>query len=274
MGANSAGAWLAGAIPHRDAKQESTDGKNTMEMITNDMKAFVLLGVEPEYDCANPNEALSAMNNADFVISMTPFATSTMREYADVLLPIAPFTETSGTYINVEGQWQSFAGSVPPMGETRPAWKVLRVMGNFLKLNGFDYLTSEEIRDELDGLNRGLEADSRSEITAVNLDTETSELTRIGHIPLYAVDSLVRRSEPLQATDDALGAMIALNSTTAQKLRLDAGQMAVVMQSNTRVNLPIYIEDAVPDDCAFIPTGVTGSVELGISYGPVEVAGG
>jgi NADH-quinone oxidoreductase subunit G len=273
-GANGAGAWLAGAIPHRNAKQETTEGKNSMQMITNDMKAFVLLGIEPEYDCANPNEALSAMNNADFVICMTAFATSTMREYADVMLPIAPFTETSGTYINVEGQWQSFAGSVPPKGEARPAWKILRVMGNFLELEGFDYLTSEDVRDELDSLSRGSEATARSEITAIDLDYVGSELTRIGHIPLYTVDALVRRAEPLQATDDALGAMIALNTATAQKLGLDAGQMAVVIQSNNRVNLPIYIEDAIPDDCAFIPTGVTGSVELGISYGPVEVAGG
>jgi NADH-quinone oxidoreductase subunit G len=273
-GANSAGAWLAGVVPHRDAKRENTTGKHSLQMITNDMKAFVLLGIEPEYDCANPTEALSAMNNADFVICMSPYATSTMREYADVLLPIAPFTETSGTYINVEGQWQSFAGSVPPAGEARPGWKVLRVMGNFLELDGFDYLTSEEVRDELDALSSGLEVNSRSEISEINLDKDTAELTRIGHIPLYAVDSLVRRSEPLQATDDALGAMIAINPATAQKLGLDAGQMAVVMQSNNRVNLPIYIEEAVPDDCAFIPMGVTGSVELGISYGPVEVAGG
>jgi NADH-quinone oxidoreductase subunit G len=245
-----------------------------MQMITNDMKAFVLLGIEPEYDCANPNEALSAMNNADFVICMSPFATSTMREYADVLLPVAAFTETSGTYINVEGQWQSFAASVAPLGEARPAWKVLRVMGNFLKLDGFDYLTSEDVRDELDTLSLDLEVNSRSEISAINLENNTDELTRIGHLPLYAVDALVRRSEPLQATDDALGAMIAVNPATAQKLGLDAGQMAVVIQSNTRVTLPIYIEEAIPDNCAFIPTGVTGGVELGISYGPVEVAGG
>lgn len=272
-GANSAGAWLAGAVPHRVPGQQATDGKHVMQMFMNDMKAYVLLNMEPEYDCANPNEALSAMNNVDFVVCMSPFATSTMREYADVLLPVAPFTETSGTYVNLEGQWQSFTGSVSPMGDVRPGWKVLRVMGNFLELDGFDYLTSEEVRDELDGLTRDLEANPRSEIGAVNLDLGKSDLTRIGYIPLYAVDSLVRRSEPLQATDDALGAMIALNNNTAKKLGLDGGQMAVVMQSNMRVNLPIYIEDAIPDDCAFIPSGVTGSVELGISYGPVEVAG-
>ncbi|VAW94372.1 NADH-ubiquinone oxidoreductase chain G [hydrothermal vent metagenome] len=276
-GANSAGAWLAGAIPHRGpgAKDlSSSAGKNALQMITDDMKSFVLLNVEPEYDCANPDEALSAMNSADFVVCLSPFATDTMREYADVLLPIATYTETSGTFVNVEGKWQSFQGSIKPAAETRPAWKVLRVIGNFLKLDNFEYLTSEDIRDELDSLTSTVDANARRTMTAVSLNNGNNELTRIGHLPLYAIDSLVRRAAPLQETDDALGAMIAVNKTTAKKLGLDSSHMAVVMQSNNRVNLPIYIEDAVPDNCAFIPTGVAGSVELGISYGPIEVDAG
>ena len=277
VGANTAGAWLAGAVPHRSAGSSepiSNSGKNALQMITDDMKAFVLLNVEPEYDCANPSEALSAMNSADFVVCMTPFVTDTMREYADVLLPIATYTETSGTFVNVEGKWQSFQGSIKPDGETRPAWKVLRVIGNFLKLEGFDYLTSEDVRDELDARTSTVEMNPRSAMTTVTLNTGNTNLTRIGHLPLYAVDSLVRRAGPLQESDDALGAMIAVNKNTASKLGLDSSHMAVVMQSNNRVNLPIYIEDAVPDDCAFIPTGVAGSVELGISYGPIEVDAG
>ncbi len=275
-GANSAGAWLAGAVPHQGpgTSELNTSGKNALQMITDDMKAFVLLNVEPEYDCANPNEALSAMNSADFVVCMSPFATDTMREYADVLLPIASYTETSGTFVNVEGKWQSFQGSIKPEGETRPAWKVLRVLGNFLKLDDFDYLTSEDVRDELDALTSNVSTNPRSEMSTVTLNGSSTELTRIGHLPLYAVDSYVRRAGPLQETDDALGAMIAVNKNTALKLGLDSSHMAVVMQSNNRVNLPIYIEDAVPDDCAFIPTGVAGSVELGISYGPIEVDAG
>ncbi len=276
-GANSAGAWLAGAIPHRgpgSSKLSDSSGKDALQMITDDMKAFVLLNVEPEYDCANPNEALSAMNSADFVVCMSPFATDTMREYADVLLPIAPYTETSGTFVNVEGKWQSFQASIKPQGETRPAWKVLRVIGNFLKLDDFDYLSSEDVRDELDSLTSSIQIDAHRVITPIKINPANHELTRIGHLPLYAIDSLVRRAAPLQETDDALGAMIAVNKNTALKLGLDSSHMAVVMQSNNRVNLPIYIEDAVPDDCAFIPTGVAGSVELGISYGPIEVDAG
>ncbi len=274
-GANSAGAWLAGAVPHRGpANRTGSEGQHALQMITNGMKGFVLLNVEPEYDCANPSDALSAVNNADFVICLTPFATDTMRAYADVLLPITPFTETSGTFVNAEGQWQSFSACVKPLGESRPGWKVLRVLGNFLKLDGFDYLTSEEVRDELDAQTRDINASARSEMTPVDLTNMDQTLIRIGHRPAYSVDALVRRAQPLQETADSLGAMIALNTATATRLGLDGSRMAVVMQSNKRVSLPIYIEDAIPDDCAFIPAGVTGSVELGVNYGPIEVDAG
>jgi len=274
-GANSAGAWLAGAVSHRGpAGIPVAEGKNSLQMITDDVKAFVLLNIEPEYDCANPSEALGAINNADFVISLTAFATDTMRAYSDVILPITPFTETPGTFVNAEGQWQSFSACTNPLAESRPGWKVIRVLGNFLKLDGFDYVTSEEVRDELEVKTRDITAATRSVIQHIDLAPMDKVLLRIGHRPAYAVDALVRRAQPLQETADALGAMIVLNKTTANKHGLDGSRMAVVMQSNHRVNLPIYIEDAIPDDCAFIPTGVTGSVELGISYGPIEVDAG
>ena len=274
-GANSAGAWLAGAVPHRGpAKQALETGKHALQMISEDMQAFVVLHAEPEFDCANPNDASSALKNADFVVCMTPFATDAMREYADVLLPVSPFTETSGTFVNVEGRWQSFTACVAPYAQSRPAWKVLRVMGNFLKLHGFEYTTSEEVRDELDALTSGIQPNAGSEVRPVELPTAVPELTRIGHLPLYAVDALVRRAPPLQETTDSLVAMIAVNQTTATKLGLHGSRNAVVVQNNTRISIPLYIEEAIPDDCAFIPTGVAGTNELGSSYGPVEVDAG
>ena len=275
VGGNSAGAWLAGAVPHRGpANQPVTAGKHAMQMISNDMQAFIVLHAEPEFDCANPNDAVSAFKNASFVVCMTPFATDTMRAYADVLLPVSPFTETSGTFINAEGRWQSFSACVAPHEQSRPAWKVLRVMGNFLKLPGFDYTTSEEVRDELDALSNGIQANAGSEVMPIVLSTTVPELTRIGHIPLYAVDALVRRAPPLQETSDSMSAMIALNQTTATKFGLNGSASAVVVQNNTRISIPIYIEEAIPDDCAFIPAGVAGTNELGSNYGPVEVDAG
>jgi len=274
-GANTAGAWLAGAVPHRGpGNQTVVTGKHAMQMIGEDMQAFVVMNTEPEFDCANPSDAVSALKNADFVICLAPFITDSMREYADVLLPVSTFAETSGTYVNVEGRWQSFTACVAPYEQSRPAWKVLRVLGNFLKLPGFDYVTSEEVRDELDGLTRTIQPDASSAIQPLTLSTTTPELTRIGHFPLYAVDALVRRAPPLQETSDSLSAMIAVNQATASKLGLNGSNMAVVVQNNTRINIPLYIEEAVPDDCAFIPAGVTGTKELGLNYGSVEVDAG
>jgi len=275
-GANTAGAWLAGAVPHRGPGKQAvpSSGKNAMQMISEDMHAFVLMNMEPEFDCANPGDALSALNNADFVICLTPYVTDTMREYADVLLPVSAFTETAGTYINVEGRWQSFTACVTPNEQARPAWKVLRVMGNFLKLQGFNYVTSEEVRDELYHFTSGIQPESRSEILPISLSNDVPDLTRIGHFPLYAVDALVRRAPPLQQTADGLVAMIAVNNTTASKLGLNGSDVAVVIQNNKRVSIPLYIEDAIPDDCAFIPAGVLGTKELGLNYGPVEVDAG
>lgn len=274
-GANSAGACLAGALPHRGpAGQPVEPGKHAMQMISEGMHGFILMQVEPEHDCANPSDALSAVNNADFVVCLTSYVTDVMRQYADVLLPVSAFAETDGTYVNVEGRWQSFSACVAPYGESRPAWKVLRVMGNFLKLNGFDFVTSEEVRDELDTFNRGLRPDARSEVTPVTLDISLPELTRIGHLPLYAVDSLVRRAEPLQKTTDSLTAMIAVNPATAEKLGLGGSDTAVVVQNNQRISIPLYIVDAIPDGCAFMPSGVLGTNEFGSNYGAVEVDAG
>ena len=274
-GANSAGAWLAGAVPHRGPASQSVDaGKNVLQMVSEDMNAFILLNSEPELDCADSAEALGAVKNADFVISLTPFVSNAMREYADVLLPITPFTETSGTFVNAAGCWQSFSGCVKPLGDARPGWKVLRVLGNFLKQNGFDYLTSEEVRNELDGLTSTIHADSRSEITPVTINSNKAELTRIGHRAIYATDNIVRRATALQETDDALSNMVVVNKATAEKLGLGDNETVVVIQSNHRITLPLYIEEAIPDNCAFIPTGVASSVELGDSYGSVEVSVG
>ncbi|MHB1237747.1 MAG: NADH-quinone oxidoreductase subunit NuoG, partial [Gallionella sp.] len=142
--ANSVGACLAGAVPYA----AGTAGMNAAEMLSAPRKAYVLLNAEPELDMHDPQQAMKAMYAADMVVAMSAFKHHAT-EYADVLLPIAPFTETSGTFVNTEGLAQSFRGAVRPLGEARPAWKVLRVLGNLLNVPGFDYDTSEAVRDEV-----------------------------------------------------------------------------------------------------------------------------
>lgn len=204
---NSVGGWLAGALPHRGAagKLSSNQGLDARAMLGANLKSYLLMGIEPEFDCANPLAAMEALGNADFVVSLTAYRTDAMQQYADVLLPIAPFTETSGTLVNAEGRWQSFAGVVTPLGEARPAWKVLRVMANLLDLPGFEYMSSDEVRGEV----RALVTTRLDSTKADNMmpwrcpETLSADPdARITAAPIYAVDAIVRRCDALQQTAD------------------------------------------------------------------------
>ncbi len=150
-GANGAGGWLAGVLPHRGpaGTAVSTAGLDAQAMLATPRKGYLLFGVEPAHDCANAAQATRAVNAAEFVVSIAPFASDAMKGQADVLLPTGPFTETSGTFVNTEGRWQSFSGMATPQGDGRPGWKVLRVLGNQFGLDGFEQHSSEEIRDAL-----------------------------------------------------------------------------------------------------------------------------
>ncbi len=275
-GANSSGAWIAGCVPHRmEAGQKNTNsdakaGLSSGEMLSEGRKAFFLMAVEPELDCISSALALTQMINADFVVNMTSFVTDTMKNYADVLLPITPFTETSGTYVNIEGIWQSFNGSVTPLGESRPGWKVLRVLGNLFEVDGFDYLSSENVRDELQAKLNSATADSNWQ-SPKSLPTSNGSLSRIAYIPLYNVDGLVRRATALQQTEDAVPAAIYINSDTANAANLNDDDNAVVIQNELKVVLPVVIDDGIPDNCVLTPIGmeatnglsqITGSIEL------------
>jgi NADH-quinone oxidoreductase subunit G len=273
-GANSVGACLAGSLPYRGLGGEaiSNPGKTAYEMIHEGLGAYVLMGTEPEYDCANSGRALAAMKDADFVVCLTAFATDAMRDYADVILPISVFAETAGTFVNAEGKWQSYQGVVQPLEEARPAWKVLRVLGNLFSLDGFDYVSVDEVRGEVESAAASLSVSASSEWRCpASLATGSNGLMRVGHLPLYAVDSLVRRSEPLQATRDTIMAAAYINSKTANQQGLSANQNVRVAQDQYSANLPVVIDEGVPDQCVFIPAGVKDSQSLGDAYGSVEL---
>ena len=195
--ANSVGGYLAHAVPEGK-------GLNAAAMLAAPRKAYLLLNVEAELDTQNSQQAMAAMLAADMVVALSAYKHQAS-EYADVMLPIAPFTETSGTFVNTEGRVQSFKGTVKPLGEARPAWKVLRVLGNLLNVSGFDYDNSEAVRDEVLA---GVDVNSKLSNTLQGLIAQpvvpTSGLQRIAEVPIYATDAIVRRSAPLQATHDAL----------------------------------------------------------------------
>jgi NADH-quinone oxidoreductase subunit G len=213
-----------------------------------------------------------AVTDADFVICLTSFVTDAMRDYADVILPVSLFAETGGTFVNAAGNWQSFQGAVQPLEESRPGWKVLRVFGNLLALDGFDYISVDEVRSEVESASSVLTVATTSEWRCPpSLGTESTGLTRIGYLPMYSVDSLVRRSKPLQATGDAIAAAVYINSKTASRQGLAAKDVVQVVQAQYHGQLPVVIDEGVPDQCVFIPAGVQGSQSLGDAYGSVEL---
>lgn len=271
--ANSTGAWLAGALPHRTVSVTvSEPGLDAYSMLDKGLKTYVLMGLEPELDCANPARALKSLRAADFVVSLSAFRTPLMDDYAHVLLPIAAFAETSGTYVNLENRWQSFTGAVPPPGEARPAWKVLRVLGNLLDVPHFEYLSSEEVRDELSAL---VKKTSLNKVTHIHLPaalvSPSAALIRIADVPCYAMDPVVRRATSLQQTTDAHPAAIYLNQHEASRAGLSAGGHAVARQGDDQATLPIIIDARIPNGCVLIPTALPETASLGASFGPVEL---
>ncbi len=203
-GANSAGASLAGALPHRGAGGVAVDkvGDNARSMFQGDKKGFILLGLEPELDSIVAETARAKLREAEFVVALSSYFTDEMDAYANVVLPIAVHTETSGTYVNVAGTWQSFEAAVKPLAEARPAWKVLRVMGNLLDLEGFDYVSSADVLNELKAVQKSEDVSSSWPAGVLPQDS-ASDMSLYSEISPYAVDAVVRRAAALQATVDA-----------------------------------------------------------------------
>jgi NADH-quinone oxidoreductase subunit G len=195
--ANTVGAQLVGALP-------SAGGLHAEAMLTGGLKAAILLGVEPGADTAVSGEALA---QAEMVVTLSPFKTN--MDISDVLLPVSPFTETSGSFVNTEGRLQSFHAVVKPLGETRPAWKVLRVLGNMLGLSGFDADSSQAVLSQVlpDVAHGAVVPASRLDNNSSNSAVDTAAANRAPCVAsIYQLDSLVRRAPALQSTSDAKGA--------------------------------------------------------------------
>jgi NADH-quinone oxidoreductase subunit G len=192
--ANSVGAAIVGA----DAAVPSS------------AKAYVLLNVEPEADCVDAAGQLAALKGAEFVVAMSMFKNSLAAEYATVMLPIAPFSETAGTFVNMEGKAQSFNGVVKPLGQTRPAWKVIRVLGNLLGLSGFDQDNIEAVRADIaPDLNAFVAGKLNNQMSGVKVDLAAcAAAAQMSDVNIYDVDSITRRAPSLQMTADAKASRI------------------------------------------------------------------
>jgi len=263
--ANSVGGYIAKAVP-------GASGLNAARMLAEPRKAYFVLHAEPELDCANPSQALAALKNADLVVALTPFRTRAL-DYAHVILPIAPFTETSGTFINTEGRVQSFNAVVKPLGETRPAWKVLRVLGNLLGLAGFDYDSSEAVRAEALGGKPASVAErlnNKADSMALNLAAAAPALQRIADVPIHFADALARRAPSLQKTRDAVPPAARMNATTLAKLGLADGAQVKVSLGGTAI-LAAQLDAGVPDGCVRVSAGHELTAGLGPMQGEITV---
>jgi len=266
--ANSVGAALAGAQP-------VNGGKHAGQMLTaGGLKAAVLLGVDPTLDAANPAAARAALAACEMVVVMSSFKSDAANDYADVMLPIAPFAETSGTFVNAEGRVQSFHGVVKPLGETRPAWKLLRVLGNMLHVNGFDYDTSEQVKAAALGDLATVPA-RLSNQTNASVQLGSSEgLERITNLPIYNADALVRHAPSLQATADAAAPLVSLPAALWTSLGLadDAASANVkVSQGEASAVLTAVRDTGLPATVVRVSAGHAATATLGAAFGPIRV---
>ena len=191
-GPNASGASLAGVLPHREvggAKREKP-GMTVAAMLSNELEALVLVNVEPDADIHATTDVVAKMAEHRFVVALTPFISEALLESADLLLPIGTFAETSGTYINAAGTWQSFSGVASPVGKSRPCWKVLRVLGNLMDAEKFNHITSEEVLDEFKSAVGNADAGGYSmggQLAKPNgEDSPADEIDT----PLYSIDGL------------------------------------------------------------------------------------
>jgi len=266
--ANSVGGHIAGAVPFA-----MPSGKNAARMVSEPLKAYLLLGVEADLDTHDPARTIAALRQADFVVAMSAFEHGPALEYAHVMLPIGPFTETAGTFINTEGRAQSFTGCVQPLGEARPAWKVLRVLGNLLKLDGFDYDSADEVKRAALGASGEIEGRLENRVTGVQagaLAPAAEGLQRIGEVPMYSADPLVRRSPPLQKTRHGESPLAWVSPALYERLGLFPGDFLRVRQAGGEAVVPVAVDERLPDDCIRLASARPETAGLGAMFGAVD----
>jgi len=208
-------------------------------------------------------------------VSLTPFKEDALLEYADVLLPIVPFTENAGHYVNVEGDWQRFKAAVLPFAESRPAWKILRVLGNLFGLDDFDYVVVDEITKEIETTLSDLPEKTVNAMgqwfCPESLTTPSGKLVRIGEWPIYAVDNIVRRSDVLQESMAHEPVAIRINRKVAEQFKLKEGDQARAKQKETAIVLPVMIDERVPEHSVLLVEGDRKTSGLAASIGEIEL---
>jgi NADH-quinone oxidoreductase subunit G len=255
LSGSAVSAYVAGAVP-------GAGGKSAHRALTNGAKGFLLIGCEPESDSSSGLEAVNTLKSTSKVIALVAHVNQAMREYADVLLPIAPFTETSGTYVSQDGTVQSFTGVVRPLGETRPGWKVLRVLGDLLQANVGTFNSSEDVKAAALAFDERKLGAVVGSVRAVDSPGDNS-LERVADVPIYHADSLVRRGVALSRSAYGKQARVRMNAETAKQLGLTHGATVKVTQGAGTANSTLTVDGTVPNGAIRVPFATEVSALLG-----------
>ncbi|TCO83064.1 NADH dehydrogenase subunit G [Plasticicumulans lactativorans] len=281
-GANASGAVMAGVLPCRGpgAKLLENVGLDTQAMFSKKLKAYVLIGIEPEFDCINPGLASEAIGSAQEVLALTSYLRpgGVLDRVATCILPISAYAESGGTLVNIEGNWQtSSAGGVRSVGESRPVWKVSRVMANVLGLEGFEYTSSDQIiKDMHDDCSvaptiQPANLAPKPDLLVTEYRAQPDQLERIAEAPVYSCDAVVRRAVPLQQTQLATVPEVRINPALATRLQLNENDEAVVSQGKGSVKLRVRIDSSIADGAVWVPACIAETAALGEWFGSIEV---
>ena len=230
-----------------------------LDMTVNEaLKALILFNIEPSQDSLTGNLALSTLRETGMVVSISNFRSAEIEDVAHVMLPLAAMFETDGTHVNCEGKIQSWRAAVKPAGDSRPGWKILRVLGNYLALDGFDYTSAESIRSETTAIVKS--NDNSGVFSPVGIEKGLFE--RITTLPLYRTDALTRRSVPLQQTLDNPQASAALHPETLNSIGIEAGRIEVGNADN-KIEINVKADPSIPLNCIMLPTATEETAALG-----------
>ena len=263
-GGNAVGAALVNA-----------NGAGIESVLSGDRRAVVLMNIEPDVDLPDPAQARAALAKANTVIALSAFKSADLLEVADVILPISTFTETVSTFVNAEGRVQTIQPSVKPLGDSRPAWKVLRVLGGLLSLDGFLFNMPEEVLGE--ALNESYCTLLNNQATSKTITNASlapiDGLERLADVNIYAGDPIVRRSPALQLTRDAKrGNQVGLNQKLFTELGLKEGDAVRVTQGGQSGDMPATLEVNLAPGVVRISAGTMASAKLGSMFGPVTLS--
>lgn len=260
FGSNARGALLAGALPYLKPKGEAVEsqGADTQAMLTghHPLDTLFLHNVEPELDTQFGDKAVETLAGIDKVICLSPFVSETMKTYADVILPIAPFSENAGSYFNYAGQRQRFKTPVKPFDSARPAWKIFRVLGNYLQFEGFEHVSTQDVLHEFDEI----PAHSTYDDFASLLPDRPIQSKNAYHVQkmvsLYGVDNVVRRSQPLQATPDHLKATkVHVAKEIADHLNIEHDDKVTLVYNDKEIDADVLINDKLAPKTILLPMG-------------------